>query len=211
MSTFGLMQERIRDELNRGTTYDEPIRKAIALAIDHYKHRRFTWNIKRAATTTTAGTEYYPFPSDFLEADLMRILYTSGDFTDPMDQVTYLWIEEHRHNVNYRSEPEKFAVQGNDMRVWPVPDGAYELTLTYLYEDTTVSASASDGATNNWMTDGFEMIKSRAKADVLENQVRGQDAFLEAALNKTRENDAFKTLRRQAGRYHSSGKLTPSL
>lgn len=211
MSTFGTMQSRIRDELNRGTNYDTAIRHAIADAIDFYKIHRFTWNEKRTTTTTVAGTEYYGFPSDFIEVDMIRVKYTSGDYTDPLMEVTYRWIEEHRHNVNYRSEPEKFAVHAESLRLWPVPDAAYELMMTYLYEDTSVSASASDGATNEWMTDGYELIKSRAKADVLENYVRGQEAALEAQINRNRENQVFKALRKRANRFRSGGRLTPHL
>jgi len=211
MSTFGTMQERIRDELNRGTGYDVYIRRAIVSAIDFYKSRRFTWNIKRGFTTTSAGQEYYAMPTDFIEADMMRILYNSGDFTDPMPEITYRWIEDHRHNLNYRSEPEKFALQGDELRLWPVPDDGYQIMMTYLYEDLTVSASASDGATNNWMTDGEEMIRARAKADILANYIRGQEAILESQIHASREKEVFRQLRRKANRNQSAGRLTPSL
>lgn len=205
------MQERIRDELNRGTAYDTPIKRAIHDAIQYYRTRRFTFNIKRGITTTVAGQEFYQWPNDFIEADMMRVLYTSGDFTDPLEEVTYRWIEDNRHNVSYQAEPEKFAAQGTLLRIWPVPDDAYELMLTYHYDLTSVSVSASDAATNAWMTDGFELIKSRAKADVLENYVRGQEAALEASLHRNREKEVFKNLRRMANRQASSGKITPHL
>jgi hypothetical protein len=205
------MQTRIRNELNRGTTYDADIRAAIESAIQYYRSRRFVWNQKRAYTSTSAGQEYYVLPSDCLEIDMIRITYTSGDFTDPLDEVTYRWIEDHRHNVNYRSEPEKFAMQGEDLRLWPVPDNAYRLDMTFLYEDNTVSASASDGATSSWMTTGEEMIRMRAKADVLANVIRGPQAEREADRATLRERDVYKQERRRANRLNSSGHLRPHL
>ena len=93
MSTFATMVERIRSEINRGTAYDTAIKWAIHNAIQFYKHRRFTWNVKSATTTTSAGVEYYAFPADFLEADMMRVTYPSGNFTDIAQEVTYRWIE----------------------------------------------------------------------------------------------------------------------
>ena len=206
MSTFGVMQERIRDEINRGTAYDTAIRFAIQQAIDFYKGRRFTWNVKRAYTTTAAGQEFYA-----LESDMLRIKYTSGNFTDPMDEVTYRWIEEHRRNVNYRSDPEKFALQARELRLWPVPDDAYEIQLTYLYHDSSVSASASDGATNSWMTEGYELIKTRAKIDVLENTVGGVEALQAANQLKPREIALYNSLKRRSNRERSSGRVTPKL
>jgi len=205
------MQERIRDELNRGTEYDTAIKRAIEDAQAFYRSRRFTWNTKRAYTSTSAGLEYYPLPTDCEEIDQIRVTYTSGNFTDPLEEVTFRWIEQHRTNVNYQSQPEKFAVDANELRIWPVPDGGYELLMTYLYFDSTVSASASDNATSSWMTDGYELIKSRAKADVLENTVRGQEAMLEAQVQRNREMSVYAQLRRQANRRASSGRLSPHL
>ena len=180
MSTldFGTMQARIRNELNRGTEYDPQIRKAIVSAIQHYKGKRFTWNVKRAYTTTSAGQEYYEMPLDFIEADSIRILYNSGDFTSPMDEVTYRWIEAHRTNVNYRSEPQYFALQNQELRLYPVPDDAYQILMTYLYEDTSVSHSAADSTTSDWLSEGEELVRLRAKTDLLENYIRGQEAPL---------------------------------
>lgn len=213
MSTFGYMVEQIRGDINRGSSFDSRIKEAIVNAISYYQGRRFTFNIKRATASTVASQEYYAWPVDFMEADMIRILYPSGSFTDPLDEVTYRWIEEHRHNVNYESEPEKFATQGSELRLWPVPDQVYELTLTYLFKDTAVSLSASDGATSAWVQigKGYELIKPRAQADVLENKIGGQNAVLKAQLQKSRERDVYASLRRLANRQHSAGKITPHL
>jgi hypothetical protein len=205
------MVSRIRDELNRGTGYDAAIKREIVSSIDFYKSRRFHFNIRRATTDTIAGQEYYDMPTDFIEVDLIRLLYSSGNFTDPLIETTYAWIERNRTNQNYRSEPEKYAMQGNDLRLWPVPDDAYRLTMTYLYEDSGVSASASDGASNDWMTHGEEMIRLRTKAGVLRNQVGGPEAFATADTFDREALRVYRELKRRANRQQSSGRLVPWL
>ncbi len=209
MSDFGTMVTRIRDEINRGTVYDSAIKREIESAIGHYEPRRFHFNIRRATTDTTAGQEYYAMPTDFVEVDMIRLLYSSGNFTDPLIETTYAWIERNRTNQNYRSEPEKFAMQGNDLRLWPVPDAAYTLTMTYLVRFPEVSASASDAASNSWMTDAEELIRTRARIKVLKNVVRGPEAVAEANDLLPDLRTTYRELKRRANRQQSSGRIVP--
>jgi hypothetical protein len=83
--------------------------------------------------------------------------------------------------------------------------------MTYLYEDTSVSHSAADSTTSDWLSEGEELVRLRAKTDLLENYIRGQEALLEAQVLSTRENEVFANLRRLANRQASAGKLTPRL
>ena len=211
MTTVAVMATRMSGHINRGSTYDTQIREAINTAVKHYKPRRFTFNTKRSTASTVKDQEYYALPNDLKEIDMLRVLYSSGDYTDPLHEVTYRWIERHRHNVSYVSQPEKFAVQGLDLRLWPVPDAAYTLTMTYLRDIGGFSATATDATTNEWTTDAEELIRSRAMVDVLLNTVGGKDSKTTAAGWFGREKDAYKTLRRQANRRESAGRIMPYL
>jgi hypothetical protein len=206
MSTFATMRARIREELNRGSSYDSVINRAIDSAIVYY--RRFAFNSTRSTTNAVAGVEYYVLPTDFIEADHMRLEESSSDW-DPMIEVTYDWIEDHRRNADYRSRPQKYAIQNQELRVWPVPDQSYTFRMTYHSALTEVSASASDAATNAWMTDAEELIRLHAEADILETYIGGPDQAAKAQVLRAREQMIYGELKRLANRQQSTGRITP--
>ena len=208
IQTLGRMVERIREEINRGTDYDARIKQAIHDAIEFYKGRRFTFNTRRCITTTTPGIEYYGLPTDFIEMDHLRVEYAS-DWWDPMEEVGYRWIEEHRTNAQYRSTPEKCGIQNQELRIWLVPDQTYTLMMSFHYHLPEVSTSASDLATNSWTGEAEEMIRCHAKADVWVNYIRGEEATVEAGLAATQETRRYKELKRIANRQQSSGRIVP--
>ena len=106
---------------------------------------------------------------------------------------------------------EKFAIQDQQLRLWPIPDDSYRLTMAYLRDLTEISASATAGATNAWMTDGEELIRMRANADVLENTIGSPEAFAEADRKTQREVVVYNSLKRAANRQRSSGRVMPWL
>lgn len=211
MSDVAEMVTRIEGHLNRGNKYRSEVNDAIVDAVKFYKDRRFHFNTKRATASTVASQEYYALPADLIEVDMIRVLYSSGAYSDPLDEVTYRWIERHRTNVSYTSQPEKFALQGLDLRLWPVPDAAYTLTMTYHRDIGGFSATLTSTLSNEWTTDAEPMIRFTALADVLENTIGGPEASQAAQTNQRRANAWYKSLRRKANRRESSGKLMPKL
>lgn len=210
MPTYGQVQTRIRGDLNRGSQYDVRIRQAIIDAIQFYQSRRFTFNTKRAEASLTADAEYITLPTDFIEVDYLRI--QDNNEYDPLREVTYHWIEDHRRNTAYTSRPEKYAVQNKELRLWPVSDSAYTLTISYVYELSEISQSATDGATNAWTNEAEELVRLHAMSDVLRHRIRGPEAIAEADNLDRRGGKierVYKTLRRRANRQESTGRLTP--
>lgn len=209
MSNFGVMVETIRDDINRGSAYDSRIKKAIESAIKVYRSQRFWFNTQRATAGTLAGYEFIPLPDDCIEIDHMRVTDSSND-SDSMTEVTYEWIEDHR-DADDTGEPWKFAVHQNQIHLYPVPDGAYTLTMTYHRDLTEVSASASDAATNAWMTDAEEMIRMRAMADLYQVHLRGPESRQTAQDLRSRAGEVFTELKRRTNRLLSSGRVRQSL
>lgn len=208
IQTLARMVERCREEINRGTDYDARIKQAIHDAIEFYKGRRFTFNTRRCFTTTSPGIEYYGLPTDFIEMDHLRVEYAS-DWWDPMEEVGFRWIEEHRSNAAYRSTPEKCGIQNAELRIWPVPDQTYTLMMSFQYHLPEVSVSASDAASNAWTAEAEEMIRCHAKADIWLNYIRGEESVAEAGTARLQENLRYRELKRRANRQQSSGRITP--
>jgi hypothetical protein len=208
MIDFGTMVQYIREDINRGTNFDPRIKRAIAKAIEYYKNKRLGFNTKRARAVLTSGHETVSLPTDWLEADFLR-LEQDGN-RDPLDEVTYDWMEETLRTDNDRGRPRKFAVQHRELRVYQIPDQTYTLVLSFHFELKNVSISASDGATNGWMVDAEQLIRSHAQADVLINYLSTPETIARgnALLNEClRPQGLLEMLEAAAAREQSSGKI----
>jgi hypothetical protein len=212
MSDFGTMVRRIRTDINRGTGFDNRIKEAICDAIVYYKNRRLGFNIKRARAVLTSGNETVSLPTDWLEADFLR-LESDGD-RDPLDEVTYDWMEETLRTDTDRARPDKFAVQHRELRLYPIPDRSYTLVLSFHFELKNVSISASDGAQNGWTLDAEQLIRKKAQADVLANYIGGMENIQLAGRLYNPEDDylgecgqLLRILEAAAAREQSSGRI----
>jgi hypothetical protein len=204
--TFGRMVQRIREDLDRGTDFDDRIKSAICDAIVYYQTSRLGFNTKRARALITSGMEYLSLPTDWVEADFLR-LEKDGERI-PFDEVTYDWIEDRRDNDDDRAEPEKYAIQHREMRLWPIPDRSYTLVFSFQYELREVSISASDEATNAWMTEGEPLIRHWAQGDLLLNFIGGQEAIDKGLMLQAKaEKEYLPKLEARAAREQSSGKV----
>lgn len=205
MSTFGNMVERIREDIDRGTDFDSRIKRAICDAIVYYRGRRLGFNIKRARAEIESGAEYVSLPLDWVEADHLR-LENDGQRV-PIEEVTYDWIEDRRENDEDRGEPQKYAIQHREMRLWPIPDHTYTLVFSFQFELQGVSISATDNATNAWMTEAEQPIRKWALGEVLIYYVDGDEAIAKGRLLKGEADDAMDQLESQAAREQSAGKI----
>ena len=205
MSTFLTMKTRIQDELQRGSRLTSQIESAIISALRFYKRYKFRFNIARTTTTLSPDVEYIDLPSDFIEADTM-VLQKDSEL-DFMEERSHFWIDREKQWTSYRSRPYVYAVQADELRLYPTPDsGSYSLVMTYHYE---LSEPTSDSFTSAWFTDGEELIRTHAKVDLLESVIRGPESMDEAGRLRLRETEVLKQLRVEYKRSQSSGRLTP--
>ncbi len=208
MSTFGQMVANIREDLDRGSSYDPRIKRAIADAIHFYRNRRVGFNIKRAYATVTSGREYVSLPTDWIEADFLQL--QDGTRREPLDEVTYDWIEDRLGPTDERAEPYKFAIQNRTLRLYPIPDRTYTLMFSFQYELKDVSVSASDNATNAWLTEGKQLIRTHAKSELYVHYIGGAEAVAMGQLLRNECSDhLLPALETQAAREQSSGRTKP--
>lgn len=245
MSSTEVLRVRILDELNlqegdvfgarSGLTAKYAVNREINSAIRHYESTRFRWNEERESefATTVDGTRTYSLPSDFVRMDTLKLVYNDAYIDIQKTQ----WEEiEHRDRDVDGSEgvPTVFAVYGNVLRVYPVPNDAYTLVGSYVRRvgiptsltgsfcsvttmggaSLTVSSTASHNSRlDGWTTDGEELIRARSLASVEINYRHNPDAMSEmrqmAAQRKPylsyREELAFERLVDEAQDAQSSG------
>lgn len=210
MPTFGRMVERIREDLDRGSSSDNRIKQAIVDAIAFYRSQTLPFNSKTARALLTSGQEYVSLPLDWIEADTLRI-ESNGD-RDPMGQVSYDWIEQHTRGDADRGEPTKWAIQNQRLRFYPTPDRSYTLVLSFKYDLQSVSLSASDGVTNPWMTEAEELIRKHAMAELLVLYIDGPEAIARGQLlRRDCSEEILPVLTSKATRQQTSGRVRPFL
>lgn len=206
MATLGEVTARIREDIDRGSDYDPRIRRAIAEAIRFYRSKRLGFNIKRAYATLTSGNEYVSLPTDWVEADFLQL--QDNTRREPMDEVTYDWIEDQRGDTEERGEPYKYAIQHRTLRLYPIPDRTYTLMLSFQYELKDVSISASDGATNAWLDEAEELIRKHAMGELYVLYIDGPESIAKGQLLRREcATEILPVLEAQAAREQSSGRI----
>lgn len=179
MTDFGTMQENISRDLRRdGLTAD--IKDAIHRSIKFYEGDRFLFNEGEASAVTSTGVALYTLPIDYREADSFKITYDSAGNSYILRGRTYQYINEIDINITSGwGQPTEYATYRDQLRLYPVPDAIYTITLAYQKDLTDVSASSSTAATNAWMTEGSNLIRAKAMAYIFRYRLRNVSMALE--------------------------------
>lgn len=205
MTTLGTMVRRIRTDLNRGSAVDGRIREAICDAIAHFGARRLGFNQNRSTTILQSAQEFLALPSDWVEIDHLRL--EPGAERYPLTEVTYDWIEDEQRGTASEGQPTRFAIHARELRFYPIPERTYTLVGSFLCSLTEISVSAADSATNAWMTEGEQLVRTYAIGDLYVHYVGGSEAVRGAALKLEAEEVLLPALERRAAREVTSGRM----
>ena len=197
MSDLGTMENRIADELNR-TDMTSHARTAILTAVKHFEGERFWFSEERATASTVASQEWYDLPTDFRGVDSITVTINNNAY--PLIERTYNELEDWNiSSSTYTGYPTDFAIYNDQLRLYPIPNDAYTLTISYI-KNLSSLATATD--TNAWMVEAEELIRSRAESDVCMRVIRD---FERAQGFKLLEQEALKRLLRESNRRTSTG------
>ena len=201
--TFGGMQTAIANELDRDNL-SANIRDSILSAISFYESERFYFDEARATLNTTANQEYYHLPSNFQKPDIITLRV--GSYISPMTARTFDFMENRIRSVGQTGIPYDYAVFASQLRLYPIPNDSYRMEISYQKKLGDISATSD---TNAWFTDAWDLIKARAKADLLMNKIRGQEGLAEAGVMSQREQDELRRLRYETASRRATGNLSP--
>ena len=207
MSGFATLVADIREDLNRGTDFDNRIKKAIQRAIEFYRARRYGFNQKRK--TFLVSTEFTSLTANWLEVDTLHLETSSGIQTLDEQNYQILFDRSDGRTSAYTARPIYYAIQNRLLRLDAPPDRTYSAVMSYLYDLTEISISSSDSASNGWTKEGFDLIKTHASVDLLENYIDGDEAATKALRLRAREDQIERELKRRANREQGSGTITP--
>lgn len=139
----------------------------IDAAIRQYQPRRFWFNESRSVTfNTVAGTDLYTFATigtEFYRVDSVQVTIGTDDVRH-MERMNYVDLAAIADNNTDQGEPEAYAYINKAIRFWRNPDAIYSTRLTG-HVKVAVPATTSE-ADNLWMTEAYDLIMSRAKAEL---------------------------------------------
>lgn len=200
---YGSMQTRIADELARSDLTSQ-IKLAILTAIKYYEREPFYFNQTSVTVPSVANTQNYALPSDFSLMKRMTLtVSTTSVFS--VDPFPWEWIRQMTTMTTLIGQPTKYGIFGQQFYVYPIPDlSTYTFTEYYWQKFPALSAS---GDTNAWMVDGEELIRCRAKWDLLTNVIRDPE---EAQVQYSVCKDALDNLSASSSRRISAGRILPN-
>lgn len=168
MGTFGELKDKIAAETRR-TNLSTEIGDAVKSAIKRYEGLRLPFNEARASFTTVANQEVYTvadgIPSDIIEINQALIRFNGADY--PLRRISQEEINVIRFgDTPWIGQPYSYSYYGEAIWFYPAPNSTY--TVTFFCQKK-LPEFTSDDDSNGWTTDGFDLIKMRAKWDIYYN------------------------------------------
>lgn len=201
MSTYADLRARIEDDINR-TDLTTQVQKAINRAIAFYSRKRMYFNEEIATASTVANQEYYQIPTYLKEIDSLVITVNSTKYD--LVRRTQQWFDSISQNTSYTGRPTDFCTYKQQIRLYPIPDAVYTLTISYQKGYADLSASAD---TNDFTTEAEDLIEARARWWLYSRIIKQPD---NANIAKSEEMEALMQIKEETGRRLKSGTITPT-
>lgn len=200
MTDFGTMQQRIASEISHPEVAAR-IPDAIQAAIRHFEGERLWFNEGEKTASTVVGQRAYAVPTDLIEIDALTL--TNADRREPMKRRPWEWIRLNDWDTSYTAEPGEWAYYADQLYLYPSPNAVYTLTMSCLQRLDALSGFTD---TNAWMTHGEELIRNRAKSDLLlQTPVRDLELSL---IYENRAEKERRKLRQKSESKISTGRLS---
>lgn len=207
MPSLAILKSRIATDLHR-SDLTTAIASAVSDAIAEYQGRRFHFNQVRDTFVTVAGQEFYAegsdpddIPDDIAELD--AVTATINGRRCKLHPRSFGASEQISTMTTARGQPTHFAWYAQQLRLYPIPDGVYTVTLSYLQR---IGVPAADGDSNAWTTEAEQLIRAAAKKALCRDYLRDQEG--ESAAERA-ESAALRRLKREALQL-DTGALAPS-
>lgn len=223
MPTWGTMKTRIANELARSDLTSE-IATAMWGAVRYYQRtERFVSGEYVSTFSTVASQEWYTDAQTSY-----NLMYLAGDdsltitvdgMPQPMRKMSYEEMEALSVSSTTVGIPTHYCFYRERLRLYPVPDAVYTLTLsgnrawiyagfrTFPYAGsppvgTFDDTEPQDSAEGFWTTEAEELIRLHAKIDLFTNVIRDP---AEAATLEPRKAEMLVKMRAWADRRNGTG------
>lgn len=182
-ATLAELRNKICSDLNRMTDGDmtASVEDEIRVSIKSYEKERFRFLEERATASTVDGEEFVALPSNFRDMDSLKITVGTNSYT--LTEQSYTTLEAWASSAN-EGQPTDYAIYGEQIRLYPIPNDAYTLTMSYYKELDELTATNSGNA---WTNDGQLLIRSTTLQTLYSLQIKDYDAAQAASVTVDRE------------------------
>lgn len=224
-NTYAQLQGRVQNEVLGPATATD-IQNAIADAIGIFEANTFWFNSFRvfggvagnlSDLETVAGQEFYNqtnLPSLISFPHISKALIVAFSNRYPLINRSPQWVDDVSVSTTWQGLPTDWAIQGGDLRCYPVPNGGYNFILNATIRFKPLSNS---GDFNPWTNRAERLIRQCAKmllfrdinrdeaqAMICQNEVYGNP------MNPLKQGEFQKLKAEGMRRAGGPGKLRPS-
>ena len=218
MPTYFDLQARVADELGGRADLAAQIQLAIQTAIAKWERERFYFNELRAANafSTVKGQEFYG-AADYAPlatiAHLDRVVILISGNRMALTARSAAYLEDVSINPGVQGQPIDYAYYAEQIRLYPIPDNAYAVTLLGTTRFAPLVNAADSSA---WTNDAEALIRCEAKADLYENTLQAPELadrmrlLIHGDPAKPGHRGYLYALKAETARRAASSRLTPS-
>ncbi len=132
----------------------------------------------------------------------MRITVGATHYT--LEKRDYAYIDEISTASTATGDPTDYAYYARQLRFYPIPNAARTVVVSGITKADTLSATTDS---NYWMTEGEELIRSRATWDIYKHVIKDRE---QAEDWKETELEALSTLRGDDAERLSTWRFRPT-
>lgn len=121
----------------------------------HWPSDTYPWFLltESASTSTNTDDERVQLPSDFIQEVEEAALWIQQDDGSYLEMCKYD-LDTLRRAEPASGRPRKYAVLGQYIHFWPVPDSTYAIKMIYVAEDTVLDSNVE----NKWLKYAPELL-----------------------------------------------------
>lgn len=164
------MRDRIVDELRR-TDLASNVENAILDAVNYFSRRaHFVNQGTLTPINTVVGQKAYDLPDDFSRMIYLEVVHDGQKDQMRAASITEIDIDDSNDDDPFEGIPEKYAIYGTQMHVYPRPEEA-SWTFEGRYR-TRYAAPDSDDDEGFWVNEAERPIRCMAKAFLYDDVIR---------------------------------------
>lgn len=207
MSTLTTLKADIASDFKRSDLTTD-IAAAISRAIRHYQAEHFYFNETRDKTFNCVVDQIWYGGDDdadiplFTDIDTMHITINTNRY-----RLRHFAIEDFEILTDGNAtsgQPYAYTYYNQEIGLFVPPNDTYEVRIIGGFK---APEPATDGEANNvWMTEAYNLIRDRARADVAARKVRNMEM---AQIAKLGEQEELDRIRKETARRVKTNRVKP--
>lgn len=154
-----------------------PIQNAIQAAIAKWEREPFYFNEAYSVPlfTTVIGQELYTVNDAVTienSPDIVKLHILISGNRFHLERRSWAYIEDISMNPNNRGQPGEWAYFAEQIRLYPIPDGAYPVRASRI---SRPDALVGPYDSNVWTQDAYDLIRSEAKLVIAQETLFDDD------------------------------------